>query len=240
MTQNDPAQQAAFADAIERHDLVVKILLEEVRPDYAHSKKEFELLTVAFKVQVNKLRNALQLIEEQRAKSPSPPAYLAEYAQTLRARAEACARQFLTFLATQEGLALQTSDKIHQADVLKLKADFNRYLCEVIEPGAGEVLHAEIEELYRASIALLDTVEDKYFARKLAAQLNCAVFAFEVRRQRREGLRLLTAVYEQFLGDYGRLGEEVLKECSPVFKIIDESLKAWQKEAGSDRKGQAF
>lgn len=114
---------------------------------------------------------------------------------------------------------------------LKMKGDYNRYLCEFgdnnpgIETARGS--YEEADNLARNNLASTNPI-------RLGLHLNISVFYYEILSKHERAIELANRAFEDAIANIDNVNEENYKDCTAIMQLLRDNITLWSSEHQDD------
>uniref|UniRef100_A0A914DI77 14-3-3 domain-containing protein n=1 Tax=Acrobeloides nanus TaxID=290746 RepID=A0A914DI77_9BILA len=200
--------KAKIAEYAGRHEDVVKVLKRIVELDLtgeisADARHMFE---TAYKQLVSNIRTSWRIVSnrEQQTGNELTRKIAAEYRKNLAQELRELCTEIITTIDEHLMPKVETSDEEAKIYYLKAKADYYRYICEIIT--GDESKHKEMAEKARIAYeTAFELAKDKLplaHPTRLGLALNLSVFCYEIAKEAEKAVQLANQIGFLYIGPY--------------------------------------
>ncbi|CAK9072750.1 unnamed protein product [Durusdinium trenchii] len=216
------AQLAALA---ERYDEVVEHMKQVIKTNPQLSVEERNLLSVAYKNKVGRLRGAWRsTCAVAKTALPTEAQYAEEYKKKAEEEGIQSCEEMITLLEDQ--LLPHTVEPESKVFFLKMRGDYYRYLAEL----RGESNQATAELARKANEEAWESVQEQLPAVhpiRLGLMLSRAVFSYEILQQKEEACQIARQAFEAGLEELDAIPEEHYKDSTQILQMLRDHLTQW-------------
>lgn len=223
---------AKIAERAERYeDMIVEMKKVAVeRAGEGLSTEERNLLSVAYKNVVSKIRSSLRSLQ-QVAEDPqsSDKAALQSYMGRVEEDLNKYCMDLITLL--DEHLIHDSLTAVASVFFSKMKADYYRYLAEFTNT-AGNV--ASSAEAYERAYAKAQSDMSATHPIRLGVALNYSVFLFEQQKKPKEAIDMARAAFDGAIEELDALEEDDYKDATLIMELLRDNCTLWTSPGEDD------
>uniref|UniRef100_A0A914C0Z0 14-3-3 domain-containing protein n=1 Tax=Acrobeloides nanus TaxID=290746 RepID=A0A914C0Z0_9BILA len=236
VNKQDLIQRVKFAEQAERYDDMIESMKQYTELSPELSNEERNLLSVAYKNEVGKLRSSWRVISscEQRAtaaenaesKVKAAHEYLLQIEQELRNMCQ----EVLTIL--DKHLIPNATETDAKVFYLKMRGDYYRYLAEVAsaDEASGNNRAEVVNKSQQAYQEAFDTAKEKMNPThpiRLGLALNFSVFYYEILHAMDKACELAKQAFDDAVAELDTLNEDSYKDSTLIMQLLRDNLTLW-------------
>eukprot|EP00053_Salpingoeca_punica_P015888 m.147343 g.147343 ORF g.147343 m.147343 type:complete len:238 (-) comp16826_c0_seq1:1853-2566(-) len=225
--------RAKLADQMGRHKEMAQLIYQLAQNNKSLNIDERNLLSVAYKHVVGSQRNAWRVVSAIEAKEAARGGG--------ETRKLACARTYKEKIAKEvndtcnellgllnEELLPQSRQAEERVFYLKLKADYYRYLSEVLTGTDRDEVVESALLAYKEADSIAHKELPPTHPVRLGVSLNQSVFFFETLNSSDRACETARTAYNLAVDELNRLSEKEFQDSAVVLQLLRENLKQWE------------
>jgi 14-3-3 protein epsilon len=218
---------ARIAEQGERFDEMMDFVKQLLKRCEDIGAQERNLLSVSFKNAVNKRRSSLRILDnfdlKDDRKNMSKDIILKKQRTLIDQELKSICKDAIE---TVEHLLERTEEVENQVFLLKMKADYFRYMCEYDRTDTKSSLIMRAEEFYKKALKSAESLSEANPI-KLGLLLNLTVFYYEVMDERDKACEMARKTLDEGIADLERIPETSHKESSMILQLFRDNLSIW-------------
>lgn len=207
------------------------------------TKDERKIFVSSFKNIITKKRTAWRILNKKESEETNENNL--QYLLEIKYEVEKEIKEIISFIINIiDECLLEVVEEVEEAVFYsKLKADYLRYLTEIIVLNNNTNNNLSEEEEKDKLIYLNETENTYHTAYMLAIQklpelditrigliLNYSIFLWEIKKNKQEAAYIAQSCYNEVFEKYNELESSENKECILLFQLIRENLMMWNKD----------
>jgi 14-3-3 protein epsilon len=114
---------------------------------------------------------------------------------------------------------------------LKMRGDYNRYLCEFGDNNqcveSARSSYEEADNLARNNLASTNPI-------RLGLHLNISVYYYEILNKHERAIELANRAFEDAIANIDNVNEENYKDCTTIMQLLRDNITLWSSEHQDD------
>lgn len=218
---------ARIAEQGERYDEMMEFVKNLLKNCDYLGAQERNLLSISFKNAVNKRRSSLRILDnfdlKDDRKNMSKEIILKKQRALIDQELRTICKEAIE---TVDQLIDKQQDEENSVFLLKMKADYYRYMCEYDRSDTKSVYILKAEEFYKKSLKSGENLSPAN-PTKLGLLLNLTVFYYEVMDERDKACEMARKTLEEGISDLEHIPEISHKESSMILQLFRDNLSIW-------------
>ncbi|MCQ2816303.1 MAG: 14-3-3 family protein [archaeon] len=215
-----------------------------IEMDNKLSAEERRLFAMAYGNAVSKVRKNLRYVHHEikklskdEKKNEKQLAILIEIRQNLMTEIKSYCEEVQDLIDNKLYIALKDEQLEEKIFYLKLKGDYFRYLCEIIDDENLEALCDETESCYKNALEAAEENLPIANPIRLGVALNLSVFYAEIKKDKETAIEIANKAFNGAMNCLEELEKKQSKEILFLVKMLEENMKLWGKKF--EEKGEA-
>ena len=226
---------AMLSEQCHRYDEMVNYLEEMIKTrDKDISTDERNLLSVAYKNLLLPLRLSLRTVmayetKEKKKEVSSFLPYIREYREKIENEITKNCQNVITIV--ENDLLKKASETESKVFYIKMKADYNRFICEYAVGDLKEKVLKDALTCYQEADNLAKELPVLNIT-SLGLSLNYCVFYYEAMNDTKFAIKIADNAYEKVSKEFNNIDEnaEENKNVIAIIRLIKENLDMWKSE----------
>lgn len=219
---------ARIAEQGERFDEMIEFVKLVLQDCFELSSQERSLLSVAFKNAVAKRRTSLRIMDnydfkDDKKNSISKKIILNKFRNQIDQELKSICNDAIS---TIDSLMERIENTENQIFLVKMKADYYRYMCEYDKSEAKQESIRKAEEFYKKAQEMAESLSPANPIR-LGLMLNFSVFYYEVMEVKEKACEMARKSFDEGIAELEQIPETNYKEASMILQLFRDNLSLW-------------
>ena len=223
------AQVAEIAERFEDAAKYMEDLIKKKKEDL--TKEEKNIFYNSNKYIINSKRCALRttniLEEKEKKHSTQYIPIVTNYKNILESEINDISKNIINIINTY--LLKKTLSDESKVFYLKMKADYCRYICEIINTNENQIYVEESEKCYKEANDLVQNFPWTNPIR-LGLSLNYSVFYYEIKKNVNQAIKIAKEAIKGAKKQFDKIKEEEDKDGGVTLQTLKENVLLWEKE----------
>lgn len=241
MTEKDElVQRAKLAEQAERYDDMAAAMKSVTEAGGGLTNEERNLLSVAYKNVVGARRSSWRVISsiEQKTEGSSEgkQQMAKEYREKVENELRTICNDVLKLLDTYLIANAKENSEKAESEVfyLKMKGDYFRYLSEVAQGEAKQVVVEDSQKAYQDAFEISKSKMQPTHPIRLGLALNFSVFYYEILNSPDKACQLAKQAFDDAIAELDTLNEDSYKDSTLIMQLLRDNLTLWTSDTAAE------
>ena len=116
----------------------------------------------------------------------------------------------------------------------KLKADYNRYICEFVEGKEYENNLIKAEEFYKKAYDISEKQLPIINCNRISVVLNYSIFLYEIKKDKKTGFDIAQKTFKDCMKFYDDLEKPSFRDTLLILQLLKENIIFWNSEMSEE------
>ena len=236
LTREDYVFLSKLYEKAERYPDMLQAIKEMIKINPKLNKEECDILSTGYKTMITDKRSSLRILQSMERREKKNKSKIVPHIKEIKSHIEKEIRNVCNDLQELIDKYLITNSDSHENEVCfyKLKADYNRYICEFAEGKEYEECLNKSEEFYKKAynISVKDLPVNN--CTRVGLALNYAIFLYETKGDKKTAFELAKKTFDESMKFVDELEKPKNRDTLMLIQLLKENLIFWSSEMNND------